>query len=86
MTEETKTLEQKISEDLKKLVIARLDVLPPDKKVSIGSVGAFNKNELIEHVEKEDDIGKKVIEVELTYLKALKEGILLNELLVSEEE
>jgi len=86
MTEETKTSEQEISQDLKELVIARLDVLPPDKKVSIGSVGEFNKNELIEHVEKEDEIGQKVIELELTYLRALKEGTLLKELLVSEEE
>jgi len=84
MAEKTNILEQEISEDLKELVIARLDVLPPDKKISIGSVGKFDKNELIEHVKKEDEIGKKVIEVELTYLRALKEGTLLKELLEKE--
>lgn len=86
MTEETKTSEQEISKDLKELIIARLEVLPPDKKFSIGSVGEFDKNELIERVEKGDEIGQKVVELELNYLKALKEGILLKELLAPEEE
>ena len=39
-----------ISEDLKDLVIERLDVLSPHKKIYIGSVGAFTKDELIERV------------------------------------
>ena len=86
MIEETKMSERETSKDIKELVIARLDVLPPGKKVSIGSVGEFDKNELIEHVKKDDEIGQKIIEVELNYLRALKEGTLLNELLVPEEE
>jgi len=86
MTEETKASEHETSKDIKELVIARLDVLPPGKKVSIGSVGEFDKNELIEHVRKDDEIGQKIIEVELNYLRALKEGTLLNKLLVPQEE
>lgn len=60
---------------LKDLVIARLEVLPADKKISIGSAGEFTKDELIEHVEKEDSIGEKIIEVELAYLQAFKKGL-----------
>jgi len=86
MIEETKMSERETSKDIKELVIARLDVLPPGKKVSIGSVGEFDKNELIEHVRKDDEIGQKIIEVELNYLRALKEGTLLNKLLVPQEE
>ncbi len=64
-----------IDEDIKKLVIARLEVLPSDKKISIGSAGEFTKQQLIESVKKEDEIGKKMIQIELEFLQALKEGI-----------
>lgn len=60
---------------LKELVIARLEVLPANKKISIGSTGEFTKDELIEQVEKESSIGEKIIEIELEYLQALKKGL-----------
>jgi len=83
---ELKRLEEEISEDIKELVIYRLEMLSPDKKFSIGSYEKeFTRDELIEEVRKETDIGKKVIEVELTFLRALKEGTLLEEVLTSEE-
>lgn len=62
-------------EEIKKLVISRIEVLPPRQKISIGSFGEFTKEELIEHVEKGDTIGKKIIEVQLEFLKSLKEGV-----------
>jgi hypothetical protein len=65
----------KINEDVKKIVIARLEVFPADKKISIGSMGEFTKEEMIDHVEEEDDIGEKIAEVQLNYLQALKEGV-----------
>jgi len=83
---ELKRLEEEISEDIKELVIYRLEMLSPDKKFSIGSYEKeFTRDELIEEVRKETEIGKKVIEVELTFLRALKEGTLLEEVLTSEE-
>ena len=84
--EETKKSEEIISEDVKELVIARLDVLPADKKISIGSSGEFTKSELIERVKKEDEVGRQIIELELTFLRALKEGKLLEEVISAEEE
>jgi len=68
--------ENQTQELIKKIVIARLGVLPSNIKISIGSEGDFSKEELIEHVENGDDIGDKMIAVELEYLRALKEGIL----------
>lgn len=67
--------ENKINEEIKKIVIARLEVFPSDKKISIGSIGELTKEEMIENVEKETDIGKKIAEVQLNYLRTLKEGI-----------
>jgi len=65
----------KIKKEIKDLVIARLGILPSGKKISIGSSGEFTKEQLIDHVEKEDDIGEKITEIELAYLQAIKEGI-----------
>ncbi len=70
---------EKISEDLKNLVIYRLDTLPPGKKISIGSSGEFSKSELIEHVKKGDDIGQQIANIEITFLRALKKGTLLGD-------
>lgn len=62
-------------EEIKKLVIARLDTLPPNVSISVGSKGHFNKEDLIKQIENNTEIGKKMIEIELEYLRRLKEGI-----------
>ncbi len=61
-------------QEIKNLVIARLKTLPEDKSISVGSDGDFTKDQLIQHVEDNDEIGKKVIEVEMNFLRAVKEG------------
>ncbi len=68
-------MEEKNKEDIKELVLARLQTLPNDKGVSIGSSGNFTKDDLIRHVESGDAIGEKIIEVEMNFLKALKDGV-----------
>ena len=80
MAEKKLKKSEKISEDLKELVIYRLDTFPEDKRISIGSDGEFSKSELIDHVRNGDEIGQKIVELELTFLRALKEGVLLNEI------
>lgn len=65
--------------EIRELVIARLRSLSSGRKISIGSKGEFTKEELIRRVEKEDPIGKKIIQIQLSYLQSLKEGILPNE-------
>lgn len=69
-------MSQKISEELKELVIARLETIPADKKISIGNFGEFNKDELIQHIIKGDALGIKMVEIELEFLRAIKEGLL----------
>lgn len=61
-----------MNEEIKQLVIARLEVLPEDTGISIGSEGEFTRDELIKRVKQGDEIGQKIIEVELDYLKSLK--------------
>ncbi|MBU3918912.1 hypothetical protein KKC63_03360 [Patescibacteria group bacterium] len=72
---ENKKEESKIDGEFKKIVIATLEVFPSDKKISIGSVGEFTKEEMIENVENETDVGEKIVEIQLNYLRSFKEGI-----------
>ncbi len=68
--------QEKITEEIKKLVIARLEILPENKKISIGNFGEFSKDELIDNVNKNSEIGNKIIEIELGFLRAMKKGII----------
>lgn len=80
MSGKTEIQTVKTSEDVKELVIARLEILSPDKGFSIGGVEGLTRDELIQHVKEGDEIGRKAIEIELTFLRALKDGTLLEQL------
>ncbi len=71
--------ENSIDKEIKQLVIERLKTIPRDKKLSIGGMGNFTVDELIKRVEKSDNVGQKVIEVQMEFLQSLKTGALLNE-------
>jgi hypothetical protein len=64
-----------IDKDIQDLVIARLQTLPEDVELSIGSEGDFTKDELIDHVRQGDDVGQKMIELEMSFLRSLKSGV-----------
>jgi len=61
-------------EKYKELVIARIEIMPSNYKLSLGSEGTFDKDELMHHVNKVDHIGIKVIQMELRFIKAIAEG------------
>lgn len=63
-------------ESVKELVVARLETLPDGAVVSIGSGQEFNKEELIKSIREGNDIGQKIIEIELSFLQSLKDGVL----------
>lgn len=71
MIMEEKNESKNISEDIINLVIARLETIPSNVEMSIGGDGSFTISELIERVKKQDDIGKKMIEMQLAYLRSL---------------
>ena len=62
-------------DEIRKLVIARLKLLSPDTMKSIGSKGTFTRDQLIESVEKGDDVGQTIKNIEMEWLRAQKEGI-----------
>ena len=65
--------DKKTEEEIKELIIARLQAIPSNVGISVGSEGDYKRDELIEHVKKDDAIGKKIIEIDLSYLKTLKD-------------
>ena len=68
---EEKNNTQNHSEDIINLVIARLETIPPNVEMSVGNEGSFSIDELIEKVKKQDAIGKKMIDMQLAYLRSL---------------
>lgn len=65
------TKEQK--ENLKKIVLARLQVMPSDLNISIGGQD-IAKKDLVTHVENSDDIGEHLMLTELEFLQDLASG------------
>lgn len=55
-------------------VLAKLDVMPVDYKLSVGDQGTFNKRELMKHVADGDSVGKQIIEMQVGFMKALTSG------------
>lgn len=68
---EEKNNTQNHSEDIVNLVVARLETIPPNVEMSVGNEGSFSIGELVERVKKQDEIGKKMIEMQLAYLRSL---------------
>ena len=59
--------------------MTRLETLPSDAVVLLGSDGEFTKKQIIESVRNGNKIGQKMIEIEMTFLQGLKDGILYGE-------
>lgn len=66
-----------IDEEKRELIIHRLSVLSPNTIISLGSEGSFTRDELIESVEKGDEVGKKIVEIQMEWLKSFKEKIVV---------
>lgn len=74
----TSTAKQ-VSEEAKRLVIARLRTVPPNIELVIGEESTLSPSELIEHINNEDRIGLDFVEADLEILRSLKDGILYGE-------
>lgn len=60
-----------VDEDIKKVVKERLAAMPPNISFSVGDFGEFTRDELIEEVEKESDVGKAAIEMQINFIKKM---------------
>ena len=72
-------LNESQKKELKKIALARAQVMPKDLNVSVGSE-SMNKNELIKHIKEGDRIGESLMLIELEFLQDLASGaIYVNE-------
>jgi len=65
---------KKQQERLKQIVLMKIATMPKNYKLSIGDEGSFNKVQIAEHVDKMDNVGKQILEMELKFIKALSRG------------
>lgn len=64
-------------EEVRKLVTARLSILSPDTIVSLGSDGSFTRDQLIDSVKKGDEVGEKMAEIQMEWLRSFKEAAVI---------
>ena len=68
--------EKDLEEIRKEIVLERLRQAPSTVKIAFGSGNEFmSRDELITEVENETEIGKKVMMIQLAYLKAFKQKL-----------
>ncbi len=62
---------EEFTEDEWKIVKLRVLSMPANMKIFIGG-SSFKKDELIQHVEDRDDVGKLLVKIHLNYLRSFK--------------
>ena len=63
-------------EEVRRLVVGRLKASPSDTIKSIGGSGIYTREELIQHVQAGDEIGKTIEKAQMEWLRAVAEGVL----------
>jgi len=63
---------------LKEIVLARLQVMPDNVSVAMGNDN-YSKQDLVKHVESEDEIGTQIMAMDLEFLQDLASGAILGD-------
>ena len=63
-----------INRNEKEIILARVRAYSDDFELSIGGKGTFSRDEIVENIEKETDVGKEIIETQMEYLRDLVSG------------
>lgn len=77
-TKNTTTKDKEIQEDIKKLVLERIKAASDELNISIGST-EYSKEEILKHVEKGDEVGQEIIEIQMEYLRDMAAGTIYQE-------
>ena len=64
-----------LEKEQKNLVLERFKTLNPESKISLGGGEEVTVKEMMEHVVKGDDFGKKVVKVQMNMLRILTGGV-----------
>lgn len=63
-------------DEIRNLVLMRLEAMSSDTIKVVGDRGAFSRDQLIEHVKSGDEIGLKIQQIEMNWLRAQKGGFI----------
>lgn len=58
--------------NIEDVVCARIKAMPKDLRISISPMGIYSPEEILDHIKKKDEVGKKIIEIESSYLEFLE--------------
>ena len=58
--------------DVRKLVVERIRTMPANVRLSLGGSEDLDKDALISHVERGDELGEKIVEMHMNYLRSLR--------------
>ncbi|MBI5619945.1 hypothetical protein HY950_03215 [Candidatus Gottesmanbacteria bacterium] len=64
-----------LQQQIKELVIARILTLPEDVSLSVGDED-LKREQLVEHVQKEDKIGKDIVDMQMEFIRDMASGAL----------
>lgn len=65
---------EKINQEMKEVVIMRIESMPSNLKLSIGNNQSLTKEEMIKHVREEDDTGRQIINSHISFMRAIARG------------
>ena len=61
-------------EEFREIVIKRLEAMPENVKVSMGSLGTFSREDLIRNVSEDTKLGKFILKMQIEYMKSMSKG------------
>lgn len=65
--------DKETKEDMRKLVIERIKATSDELEISIGSK-TYSKSDILRSLEKKDELGQEIIEIQMEYLKDMAQG------------
>jgi len=81
MNEQNTVSKIKVEEEIKELVIARIEAtMSPHLKLAIGGDKSLTKQEMIEDIKKGNEVGRLIIQSHLNFIKAQASGKLITAL------
>lgn len=64
-----------VSEDIRKLVLARIKTMPEELKISIGS-SEYSKDQILKSTEENNELGQQVMDVHMNFVRSMASGSL----------
>ncbi len=64
-------MEQNYGGEIRKIVMKRLQAIPPNVTFSVGEHGRYTRDELIKEVERGTSVGNAAVEMQLNFIRKM---------------